>query len=302
MRREACVQARGLRGWVLAGSLLGLLAPFSAHGLSLPTAHFEAFPDTLQIGASCGTFENLSVNGNVLSATGCLFRVENTTFGDGAASAFERDPDELFARHDSLAPRARDVLSSNQPYGLYALELELAPGSGSLVSAPFGFEIDVTNRNSGVEVEFEIPLRHQTAGLLFDAAAREIHGLFQEPRSEVLDFFISTLSADPGANAIEEEDGVYGIEFEAEFAWVSEGEVETRFRSFRGRQIEVEGLVVPSQVVPEPATATLWLLGLAFAGWREARTATRARSRYENRPASDAFHRWRFPGSPLDPT
>lgn len=302
MRRETGVRAWGLRGWILAGSLLGLLAPFSAQGLTVPTAHFESFPDTLQIEASCGSFENLSVNGDVLSATGCLFRVENTSSGDGAASAFERDPDSHFARRDSLTNRARAVLSSNQPYGLYALELELAPGSGSLVSAPFGFDIEVEDGDGEVEVEFEIPLRRRTTGLLFDPAAGEIPAPFQEPRIGVLDFFVSTLSADPRANAIEEEDDVQGIDFEAKFAWASGGEVETRFQSFRGRRVEVEGLVVPSRAVPEPDASTLWLLGLAFVAWREARTPTRARSRYGSRLAWGDSHRGESPHSRLDPT
>ena len=302
MRRKNAGKATAARGWVLAGSLLGLLAPLAAHGLPVSSTYFESFPDTLQIGASCGAFENLSVNGDLLSATGCLFQIENTSFGDGEASAFERDPSRHFARTGPLTDRSREVLSENQPYGLYSLELELPPGSGSLVSAPFGFGIDIEAGRGEVEIEFEISLRNHAIGLLFDSAAEAIPTVFQEPRTGVLDFFVSTRSGDPLANATGEEDGSWGIEFEAEFAWEDGGEVVTRSRWFRGHQIEVEGLAFPTRAVPEPEALTLWLLGLVLAARRETRSPSRSRSTYGSRPASDACRRSESPGSRLDPT
>jgi len=273
-QRETRLQTSRPGGRLLAAILLGLMAPLSAHALSLADPHFEAFPEAIQVEASCGVFQNLAINGAVLSDTGCLFRFENTSWGDGAASSFERDPDRHFAASGSLTPEARDILAGHQPYGLYAIELELAPGSGSLVSAPVGFEIEVDTDRDGVEIEFEIPLRQAASGLFFDSNASDVPGPFVDARSGVLEFFVSTLSPDPSVNSIEEEDGIHGIEVEAEFAWLSDGEVATRFSSFKNRRLGVEGLVVPSHSVPEPTTSTLIALGLALLGL-QARRAPR---------------------------
>ena len=151
--RETGLHARHPSGRLLGAILLGLLAPLSAHALSGAGQHFEAFPDAIQVEASCGVFQNLAINGAVLSDTGCLFRFENTSWGDGAVSSFDRDPDRHFADDGFLTSQARSVLTSHQPYGLYSIELELAPGSASLVSAPFGFEIEVEFDIDEVEVE-----------------------------------------------------------------------------------------------------------------------------------------------------
>lgn len=280
--RETGLHARHPSGRLLGAILLGLLAPLSAHALSGAGQHFETFPDAIQVEASCGVFQNLAINGAVLSDTGCLFRFENTSWGDGAASSFDRDPDRHFADDGSLTSEARSVLTSHQPYGLYSIELELAPGSASLVSAPFGFEIEVEFDIDEVEVEFEIPLLDEARGLFFDSNATGIPDLFEDPRTGVLEFFISTLSPDPGINSIEEEDGIHGIEVEAEFAWLSDGEVATRFSSFKNRRLGVEGLVVPSHSLPEPTTATLLALGLAF---------LELRSRHVARPRQEASRR-----------
>ena len=267
--REAGLHASRPSGRLLGAILLGLLVPLSAHALSGAGQDFQAFPGAIQVEASCGVFENLAINGAVLSDTGCLFRFENTSWGDGAASSFERDPDRHFADDGSLTSQARSVLTSHQPYGLYSIELELAPGSASLVSAPFGFEIEVEFDIDEVEVEFDIPLLDEARGLFFDSNATGIPDLFGDPRTGVLEFFISTLSPNPGVNSIEEEDGIHGIEVEAEFAWLSDGEVATRFSSFKGRRLGVEALVTPSHAVPEPTTSTLIALGLAFLGLRD---------------------------------
>lgn len=121
---------------------LGLSAalPGTAGAVQLRES-FEVFPGAVEIDAEFGDFDDLRINGDRISATGFLFRVRNTSYGDGAASAFATLPDEDFAEHGRLTPDAIDALSDAQPFGLYAFEVQLPAGSGRRVSAPAGFEL-----------------------------------------------------------------------------------------------------------------------------------------------------------------
>ena len=239
----------------------------TATAASLSGDHREAFPDAVNVVASCGVFESLAINDSLISETGCFFRLSNTSWGDGAASSFEREPDRHFSGDDStLVDPARAALESNQPYGMYAVKFELAPGSGSFVSAPSGFDIEIEDEEDEVEVEFELALEPNASGFLFDDNAGSIPALFSDPQTGMWDFFISTPSPDPLGNVIDDDDDSDGISVEVDFAWMADGEIKTRFSSFEGRRLEVEKQITSVAQVPEPSTSVLLVLGIGLLG------------------------------------
>ena len=270
-RRALRLDPGNLRRWVGTATLLALGLVQSgalASTMPAPGAYFESFPDTLSVEATCGNFPSLSVNGGQFSGNGCHIQVRNTSWGDGEASSFERDPAEAFqGRYGGLSPAARAAISGGQPYGVYEIELEMAAGS-ELVSYPSFLHPEYENEHGeGVEIELEIELGSHPRGLLFDSAAEQsIPALFRDPQTGTWDIFISTTSSDASQVGGDHEDGIHGIGFEAEFAWAMNGQVTDEFGSTRrhssGEELEVEGIVVPAQLIPEPSSRLLLTMGL----------------------------------------
>ncbi|MGE4653169.1 MAG: PEP-CTERM sorting domain-containing protein [Myxococcota bacterium] len=227
-----------------------------------PGQYFDEFPDTVDVQATCGNFSNLMINGDDLSGNGCHIQFRNTSWGNGEASSFERDPEDDFAKHGSLTPAARSALAANQPYGAYEIELEMAAGS-QLGSAPSFFQAEYDDaKGHAVEIELEIDLDDSARGLLFDSDATNIDPLFQNTQT-LWDVFVFTTSPDATDAGGEEEDGIFGIGVEVEFAWVMDGKIRDEFAEFNEAELSAEGIVVPQQLVPEPSSALLLALGLA---------------------------------------
>ena len=258
--------ARSARSVRLAASFVCLLwlAPLGAEAspMAPPGQYFDQFPDSVYVQATCGNFSNLMINGDHLSGNGCRIQLGNTSWGDGEASSFEREPDDDFAKHGELTPAARSVLAANQPYGAYEIELKMAAGS-RLGSAPSFLEVEHKNKEGHVvKIELEIDLDHSARGLLFASAAEGIDPLFQDPQIGVWDLFVFTESPDAADAGGKEEDGIFGIGVEIEFAWAMDGEVLDEFAEFYDAELSAEGIVVPHQLVPEPSSALLLALGL----------------------------------------
>lgn len=125
MRRED----RMHRGTRFCAAVIAAAAMFGhadlAHG------HLGNFPDAVILTAEFDTWVGLIVNGVVIpdGTPGFLFRIQNTSFGDGMASSFEEDPDGDFANMDVLTPAARAAISAAQPFGLYGFGVQLPTGA-----------------------------------------------------------------------------------------------------------------------------------------------------------------------------
>ena len=121
-----------------AAAVLSLsLAP--ARATVLFEEHLGNFPDAIAVSAEFGTFTNLSVNSTLINATGFLFHLANTSYGDGFHSSFVNDPDGDFANSDVLTAQAAAFIDARQPFGIYLFGATLPTGSGAIGSAPSGF-------------------------------------------------------------------------------------------------------------------------------------------------------------------
>jgi hypothetical protein len=233
------------------------------------------FPDAISVTAEFGAFSGLMINGDTIDEVGILTSIQNTSWGDGLASAFERHPDDHFSDdHGRLSDAARRAIAGGQPYGIFELEVELPFEVLALLSAPDGFDIEFEREEGETEIEFEIDLDDGAIGLLFDGRAPNIPGIFEDPRTGLLQFFLSTES-----DVLDGFDEVYMalVEVEAEFAWAEGGEVVDRFEGgeFRHRELEVEKSVKIA-VIPEPGTGLLTILGLVVLAARRYGVSSRA--------------------------
>lgn len=225
------------------------------------------FPDAVEVSALFDSF-NREINGVMINETGFLFRVTNTSFGDGGSSAFEADPDGDFANNHVLAPEAAAAIAVNQPFGIYVFGAELPVGSGAVTSAPAGFvvNLDPVQPDGLREINFELPLAPPD-GLIFDAAAAGgIPPIFTNPRTGTFEFFIST----PGGFMV--SDLPQFIDIKTEMAWAdSSGYVQTEFfapgEEFNGGELRPRGelnLQLTAAPIPEPGT--LLLIGSGLVG------------------------------------
>ena len=150
----------------------------------------------------------------------------------------------------------------------------MAAGS-RLLSAPSFLDAEYESEHGGsVEIELEIDLGAHPRGLLFDSAAEGIPEVFRDPQTGVWDLFVSTTSSSANQVGGDHEDGIHGIGVEIEFAWAMGGRILDEFPeysrhswdehsgSFSGEELEVEGIVVPAQLIPEPSSRLLLTLGL----------------------------------------
>lgn len=254
--------------WLLV-SLLLWLPQSSALASSIHRGDFDfdEFPDALSVEAACGTFVNLSINGSVLSGNGCHIQIRNTSWGDGFASSFERDPEDDFrGPHGGLSPIARAAIGSGQPYGIYELELEL-PVDSTLISAPSFLDFEHEREHGGgSEIELEIDLDKHPRYLLFDSEAENIPDVFRDAQTGTWELFLSIASSNSSSGNGLPPVHVDEIEVEAAFAWEEDGAVTDEFgdnwRAIDGEELEVEVTIIPAQVIPEPSTALLLALGL----------------------------------------
>ncbi len=235
--------------WVAStmAALTWLLAVSDARATTLLLESLGNFPDAVEVTARFGTFAGLQINGDEISATGFHFTVRNTSFGDGAASSFEADPDGDFAENDILTAAAAAAISARQPYGLYIFGAGLPPGSGAVVSAPPGFSLNI----QGGEVNFEKDPGNPD-GFLFDNDAPSIPSQFTNPQTGVFDFFISTVSLNLLDNLLAEDDGMPAINIMTSMAWVETGSVQTVFSApgapFDGEELRPRGELIAAAV------------------------------------------------------
>jgi len=204
-----------------------------------------------------------------ISATGFLFHLTNTSFGDGAHSSFVRKPDGAFTVNHLLTATAAAELNAGQPFGIFSFGAALPDGAGQLTSAPSGFakSLDPLNQSTGLrEVNFRINLADGANGPIFDSAAPSIPSAFINPRTGTFDFFISTPSGFTLASLPGTPDGP-GIDVKTELAWMSAGTVLT-FLPNPGDELAPRGQL---QATPEPSSLILMASGLAGLGgiaWR----------------------------------
>src|SRR5262249_5961458 len=152
--------------------VLGEVHPLCATPITF-SENLGNFPDAIAISAEFGTFASLNVNGTTISATGFLFHLTNTSFGDGAHSSLVRKPDGTFTVNHLLTATAAAELNAGQPFGIFSFGAALPDGAGQLTSAPSGFakSVDPLNQSTGLrEVNFRVNLSNGASGLIFDAA------------------------------------------------------------------------------------------------------------------------------------
>jgi hypothetical protein len=196
------------------------------------------FPDAIEISAEFGTF-NGTINGIAVNATGFLFHLTNTSFGDGSHSAFVRDPDGNFASDDVLTEAAAAAIDPAQPFGIYSLGAGLPVDSGMVTSSPEGFVVDFGDVDPATglqEINFKIDLRTPN-GLIFDGATPVIPSIFTNPRTGTSHFFISTPDGFTPAD-LPQIRNEPGIDIATEMAWDEGGRVQTKFR-LNKRKVEL---------------------------------------------------------------
>ena len=122
----------------LPAALLFLCAVTPTLGSSTFVEDLGNFPDATEIGAQFGTF-NTTINGNPINATGFLFDLTNTSFGDGLHSSFENEPDGDFAQNDVLAATAAAAIKVFDGVPGLDIKTEMAWEQGSAVQTEFSF-------------------------------------------------------------------------------------------------------------------------------------------------------------------
>lgn len=217
------------------------------------------FPDAVNLTAEFGSFTNLNINGDTINATGFLFQLQNTSWGDGFHSSFVNDPDGDFAVGDVLTPAAAAAIDAAQPFGIYSFGAELPTGAGATVSSPTGFGLNIQSNGPGkVEVNFTVNLGAGLDRLLFDPSATGINGIFTNAQTGTFSFFISTLSANLLDNLLAEDNGLPAMDVATEMVWEEAGVHQTVF-GFNDAELRPRG----EMVVPAPGAFVLGLLGMA---------------------------------------
>jgi hypothetical protein len=205
------------------------------------------FPDAIEVS---GEFTTVNINGADVS--GFLFHLTNTSYGDGKHSSFDNDPDGDFAVRDVLTSIAGNAIAAAQPFGIYSFGAMLPNGSGAVTFAPDGFAAhfdpldSVTNMR---EINFAINLKNPS-GLVFDANAPSIPGIFTSPQFGPVDFFISTPDGFT-PDQLPQVRNDPGVDIATQMAWADGNRVQTKFK-FNGRRLRPRGELVALDQAPPP--------------------------------------------------
>jgi len=254
-----------------AGALLHAVV-LSAPARALVTIEedFGNFPDAVEVGGAFGAFTGLGVNGDTITATGFLFTLRNTSYGDGFHSSFENDPDGDFATSDVLTPTAAAAIDAAQPFGIFSFTAHLpdelnTPALTALASGPaqFAFRTEDSDDAGFDEFIFEIDLSDPD-GLLFDPTAPSglIDPVFTNPETGTFSFFIA---APDGFDfsAIPQIRNSPGVDVSTEMAWHDGAGIETELL---GERLRPRGEIQAGAAIPAPATALLFAAGLLGIG------------------------------------
>ncbi|MDZ4345348.1 MAG: hypothetical protein U1E51_23265 [Candidatus Binatia bacterium] len=228
--------------------LLALLFGVAITGPASAQENLGNFPDAIEISAE---FTTVNINGADVS--GFLFHLTNTSYGNGQHSSFDRDPDGDFAVRDVLTPTAGAAIAAAQPFGIYSFGALLPEGSGAMTFAPAGFVVHFDPLNSVTnmrEINFEINLKKNPSGLIFDESAPSIPATFAAPRVGTFDFFISTPDGFT-PDQLPQVRNDPGIDISTQMAWAENGKVQTKFK-FNGRRLRPRGEVMPDEAAPPP--------------------------------------------------
>lgn len=243
----------------LPAALLFLCAVTPTLGSSTFVEDLGNFPDATEIGAQFGTF-NTTINGNPINATGFLFDLTNTSFGDGLHSSFENEPDGDFAQNDVLAATAAAAIDAAQPFGIFSFDAELPDGCGATTSAPAGFALDLNPLQPDgfpeINIEIDFP---NLDGLLFDTAATGISSIFTNLRTGTIQFFVSTPNGFT-LNDLKVFDGVPGLDIKTEMAWEQGSAVQTEFSFGDNPELRPRGELLA------PVPVAVWLFGSGVRG------------------------------------
>ena len=109
-------------------------------------ANLGNFPNAISLTGEFGTFTNLNINGDTINATGFLFTLQNTSFGDGLHSSFVDDPDGDFVNSDVLTPAAAAAIDAAQRFGIYSFGAEVPLGAGAFTEIPVVLSIPPETR------------------------------------------------------------------------------------------------------------------------------------------------------------
>lgn len=272
-------------GGLLCAAVTGCLAlqPVPGHAAVIDLVQdLGNFPDAVDVTGQFGEFTGLNVNGDTITATGALFNIRNTSFGDGFHSSFENDPDGDFATDDVLTAAAAAAIDAAQPFGIFSFTAHLPDAFNTaaltgLASGPTQFAFRTEDSGDPGFDEFIFEIIPPVGGLLFDSAVApppdQVSSIFTDPEFGVFSFFIGapdgTLFSD-----IEQIRNSPGIDVSIELAWyTAAGGVETYLL---GERLRAHGEIQGVAVVPIPAALPLFLsalAGLGFMGWRRRRAA-----------------------------
>ena len=142
-----------------------------------------------------------------------------------------------------------------EPFGIYSFGAMLPDGSGAATFAPAGFAVRFDPLNSLTnmrEINFAINLKNPS-GLIFDANAPSVSGIFASPHFGPADFFISTPD-DFTPDQLPPVRNDPGIDISTQMAWAENGKVQTKFK-FNGRRLRPRGEVMPEEAAPPPPPA-----------------------------------------------
>lgn len=165
-------------GGLLCAAVTGCLTlqPVPGHAALIDLIQdFGNFPDAVDVGGQFGEFTGLSINGDVITATGFHFTVANTSWGDGFHSSFVNDPDGDFAVDDVLTQAAADAIDAAQPFGIFSFTAHLPDTFNTaalimLASGPAQFAFRTEDSGDPGFDEFIFEIIPPVGGLLFDPA------------------------------------------------------------------------------------------------------------------------------------